>query len=104
MSAPPTKPIKTITRKADTGATNHFISNNNLGYLQVKPPSKTYPTIDALVPTGHTMTSKGHVNLPISHIPPFAKLAHVMPKLASGSLLSIGKICGANCTAIFDSK
>ena len=103
MSAPPYTPSKSITLKADTGATNHFISTNDLGYLQVKPPTEFYPSINALVPTGHTMTSKGHVHLPISHIPPSASLAHVMPKLASGSLMSVGKICDAGCTAIFDS-
>ena len=103
MSSPPFTPSKSITLKADTGATNHFISTNDLGYLQVKPQTKLYPPINALVPTGHTMTSKGHVHLPISHIPPSASLAHVMPKLASGSLMSVGKICDAGCTAIFDS-
>ena len=97
MSAPPIKPIKTITLKADTGATNHYISTNDLGYLHVKIPSETCSTIHALVPTGHIMQSQSHVNLPISHIPSPAKLA-------SGSLVSIGKICDANCTAIFDSK
>jgi len=104
VSAPPITSSKNITLKADTGATNHFISINDLGYLHVKPPSKIYPTINALVPTDHTMTSKGHVHHPISHIPSSASLSHVMPNLASGSLLSIGKICDAKCTAIFDSK
>ena len=103
MSSPPFTPSTSITLKADTGATNHFISTNDLGYLQVKPPTELHPPINALVPTGHTMTSKGHVHLPISHIPPSASLAHVMPKLASGSLMSVGKICDAGCTAIFDS-
>ena len=103
MSSPPFTPSTSITLKADTGATNHFISTNDLGYLQVKPPTELHPPINALVPTGHTMTSKGHVHLPISHIPPSASLAHVMPKLASGSLMSVGKICDADCTAIFDS-
>ena len=54
----------------------------------------------SIVPTGHIMKSTHHTHLPF-HLPKAATLAHVMPSLDSGSLLSIGQTCDANCTAFF---
>ena len=101
VSAPPTI-TRPIPLKADTGATSHFIRANDLGNLSFKSPNSAHPTITAVVPSGHLITSQGHVHLPVPTLPSHATIGHVMPQLASGSLLSIGKLCDARCTAIFD--
>ncbi len=103
VSAPPIKSKQDIiTLKADTGATSTFLDAKDVGKLTVHAPTKTQPSIGALVPSGHIIQSQGHTHLPITNLPSSTTLAHVMPKLASGSLLSVGTVCDANCTAIFD--
>ena len=42
--------------------------------------------------------------LNIPHLPHAARQAHMFDELASGSLLSIGQLCDAGCTAWFDKK
>jgi hypothetical protein len=49
------------------------------------------------------MKSTHTATLPIPSLSPKATKAHVFSSLASGSLLSVGKICDQNCTAIFTS-
>lgn len=44
-------------------------------------------------------THRGHIDLPI--LPKEATVTHMFPSLASGSLLSIGQLCDAGCTALF---
>ena len=39
--------------------------------------------------------------LDLPHLPPSARIAHIFPALASGSLLSIGQLCDHGCTATF---
>ena len=37
-------------------------------------------------------------------LPQQARTAHIFPQLASGSLLSIGQLCDAGYTALFDKR
>ena len=99
MSAPPT----TNSIKADTGATGHFIDqpSTNLNLTKVAPI--TNPSIKVLLPNGDTMQSTHTTTLPIN-LPQSARTAHVFPSLASGSLLSVGKLCDEGCTAVFTKK
>ena len=39
--------------------------------------------------------------LDLPHLPPAARIAHIFPDIASGSLLSIGLLCDHGCTATF---
>ena len=50
------------------------------------------------------MTYKSTTNLSLPSLPPFTTISHVFPSLSSRSLLSAGKICDHNCTAIFTNR
>jgi hypothetical protein len=105
VSSPPLSQKNNYIRlKADTGATSTFLHSQDLGALSIKPYTTQNPPIDAIVPSGHIIRSQGHTHLPVPQLPLQARIAHVMPKLASGSLLSVGTVCDAHCTAIFDAN
>ena len=100
---------------ADTGATGHFFSNemqehNDAGaaYINVNLPlTNIRPTnngIEVLLPNSARMRSTHTALLDIQGLPQQAKTTHIFPNLASGSLLSIGQLCDAGCTALFDKK
>jgi len=97
MSAPPF-----INVKVDSGASANFHELNH--HLPRQPTSSTNPSVSVIVPNGQIMTSNTTSNLPIPKLPPSATISHGFPKLASGSLLSVGQICDHNCTAIFTNK
>ena len=94
MSAPHTKII------ADTGATDHFIDSRS-SHLPTQSITPTNPSIPVLLPNGQFMHSQATTNLPVPNLPRQATKAHVFSSLASGSLLSVGKMCDENCTAVF---
>ena len=97
MSAPP---ITTNTIMADTGATGHFLDKRT-SILKTTAVSRTNPSIDVLLPNNQIMQSSHTSSLPIPSLPASATKAHVFSSLASGSLLSVGKLCDHKCTAIF---
>ena len=100
MSTPPTT-SSTLTLQADTGATDNFVIQNEMSNIHQTPTSINNPAINVIVPNGATMQSNSTMHLPIPGLPPSATKAHGFNNLASGSLLSVGKVCDANCTAIF---
>ena len=62
------------------------------------------PAIQSLpvtIPNGAIVYSSHVGELDLSNLPPAARIAHVFPDLASDSLLSIGQLCDAGCTAFF---
>jgi hypothetical protein len=67
------------------------------------PTSDSNPAVHVIVPNGNVMTSTGTTNLPLPHLKAATTKSHAFPKLASGSLLSVGQICDNACTAIFNS-
>ena len=85
---------------ADTGATGHFLDNTTIN-LQATPTSTTNSSIDVLLPNNETMQSTHTASLPIPSLPAAATKDHVFNSLASGSLLSVGKLSDHQCTAIF---
>ena len=97
MSAPPF-----INVKVDSGASANFHEINH--HLPHQSTSSKNPSVSFIVPNEQIMTSNTTSNLPIPTLPPSATLSHGFPKLASGSLLSVGQICNHNCTAIFTDK
>ena len=85
--------------KADSGATSHYIRPQDLHFLtdivhcngpKVYQPDKTTLSI----------TKQGTLQLSPS-LSQNAKQANILPGLANASLLSIGKLCNDDCTAIF---
>ena len=91
---------------ADTGATAHFFEQQHHHLVHTTiPVTHVTPTakgISVLLPNQATMQSShtGLLNLPA--LPLQARKVHLFPKLASGSLLSIGQLCDAGCQATFD--
>lgn len=83
----------------DTGCTIHLCTPDTpLIDLQ-----ETTDPITITIPDGNTMTSthEGHLDIPT--LPPAATLAHIVPELNTHSLISIGQLCDAGCTAIVTS-
>ena len=89
--------VRTI---ADTGASDHFFefAHTDLPIINVRP---TTDGISVLIPNGDHMLSTHTAELDLPHLPHQAKQVHLFPSLASGSLLSIGKLCDAGCYAVF---
>ena len=87
----------------DTGATNHFYSvptssapHDNLRNIQPDPTG-----IQVLLPNHETITSTHKAKLNTPTLPDSATSVHLFPSLASGSLLSVGQLCDADCIATF---
>lgn len=93
---------------ADTGATGHFFTQEATEqFIHCAIPLKNIRDdqdgVAAKLPNGDIMYSTKQAELDIdSNIPKDAITAHIFPHLASGSLLSVGKLCDAGCTAMFN--
>jgi len=79
----------------DTGA--------SITCIQAAPHYKTSTTqpIIAGTPSGHTIRSTESALLNIPTLSNTATAAHTFKKLATGNLLSIGKLCDENCEVVF---
>ncbi len=81
----------------NSGATSHFLTTN-------APMTNILPAIVLLVahlPNGARVESTHTCTLDIPFLLPRAQAAHIIPGLASHSLLSIVTMCNAGCTIIF---
>ena len=94
---PPMKKPKLI---ADTGSFGHYLNPDDAKYL-VRIEDDTSVTVS--LPNETTMTSSLTGALNIDTIPMEARKAHVFNELTSWSLLSLGVLCDAGCTANFSS-
>jgi len=77
----------------DSGASSHFlISNTPVQNKEIAttPLHITLP-IDATVKSSHT------ADIAPPQLPPMAGIAHIVPGLASHSLISVVKLCNAGC-------
>lgn len=84
----------------DSGATDHFLHKNpNTTHIS----QAGYTPITVTLPNGNTLTSTQKCTLPISDMNEQAISGHVILKL-NMSLISIGKICDANYTAVFTNR
>jgi hypothetical protein len=86
--------------KADSGASAQFHQITN--QLPHRPISDSNSAVHVIVPNGHIMTSTATKNLPLPHLKTATNKLHAFPKLAWGSLLSVGQICDNACTDIFN--
>jgi hypothetical protein len=81
----------------DSSATSHFLMTNapatNI-VLTTKP-------IIVRLPNGERVHSTHTCTINIPSLPPRARAAHIIPGLASHSLLSIVSLCNAGCTIHF---
>ena len=93
---------------ADTGATAHFFEHRHSNLIHTTIPvthiTPTAKGISVLLPNQAHMhsTHTGLLNVP--DLPLSARQVHLFPKLASGSLLSVGQLCDAGCQATFDKQ
>ena len=81
----------------DSGATSHFL-------LSMAPAANVRPTktpLRAKLPNGETIASTSECDLMIPGLPAAARRAHIMPGLASHSLVSVTKLTDAGCEVLF---
>ena len=80
----------------DTGATNHFIHPHH-----AINPAPTHHPIAVQLPDGSSIQTADAAELPITKLPQPSRIGHVLPSLASHSLVSIGRLCDHGFTATF---
>jgi hypothetical protein len=81
----------------DSGATSHFLTS-------LAPATNITPTTNPIVarlPNGERVTSTHTCTLDIPALPAAARLAHIIPNLASHSLISVVTLCNAGCDITF---
>ena len=81
----------------DSGATSHFL------VVDAPADDVTVATnpISVRQPDGAKVQSSHTCNLKIPLLPKKARLAHIIPGLASHSLLSVVRLCNCGCTVTF---
>lgn len=94
-SSPPSIPLI-----ADSGSTGHYLSLESQHITNLQPTSVP---ITVNLPDNSTMTSTHTADLIFNNLPAEAIKADIFPALLSHSLLSIGTLCDAGCTANFTS-
>ena len=81
----------------DSGATSHFL-------VTAAPTSGIMPATNPLkvtIPDGSQVQSTHTCKLAIPNLPDSARIGHIIPGLASHSLLSVVKLCNAGCEVSF---
>ena len=87
-------PTTTCIAKADSGATNHYFRLNDSFILEHISPTNG-PQIR--LPNNMSLTASKSGLLPVKHLTPQARRAHIIPGLESASLLSMGQLCDDGC-------
>ena len=83
-----------MTLKPDSGASAHFIRKSDKDILT---NLKTGHGPSVMLPDMTTINATQQGSLHIPMLSPRAKQAHVLPKLKSASLLSLGQLCDDDC-------
>ena len=81
----------------DSGATSHFL------VTEAPTSEMTIATmlIRVTIPDGSQVQSTHTCKLAIPELPDVARIGHIIPGLASHSLLSVVKLCNAGCEVSF---
>ena len=79
------------TRTRDSGATSHFLVTD-APVIDILPASLP---LTVQIPNGERVLSTHTYNLDMPHLPQKSRQGHIMPGLASHSLLSVTKLCNA---------
>jgi hypothetical protein len=82
---------------ADTGSTAHFGTIN----APVINKRRSLNPIHIRNPNGTIMISTHEADLDLPMLPPAARRIHIVPELASSSLISMGQLCDAGCSVAF---
>jgi hypothetical protein len=85
---------------ADTGSTAHF------GTTALPVVNKHIATTPLAIynPNGSVMYSSHVAELDLPDLPPAARQVHIVPALASHTLISIGQFCDAGCEVTFSAS
>ena len=96
------KSSKISTLKSYTGATGNYIRGKDTIILKNLEPTTTCPRVR--LPDNSIIQPKlpGHITLPM--LPSEATQAQTYPNRRSSILLSIGKLCDSDCSALFTKK
>jgi hypothetical protein len=94
---PPTFTLPHQLAIADTGSTAHF------GTIDAPVINKrlSLNPISIRTPNGTIMTLTHEADLDLPMLPPAARHIHIVPELASSSLISMGQLCDAGCSVAF---
>jgi hypothetical protein len=92
----PPEPISFII--ADAGSTGNFLGTNT---PVINQPPAANPNSILCNPNGSTIHSTHEAKLDVPGLPAAARKVHIVPGLASHSLLSIGQLCDAGCDVTF---
>ena len=87
--------------KADTGASGHYVASKDKHKIGIKNLRRTTTPKVVLLPNQETIQSTHDSELVIPIVSHQSKSATIFPNLTNASLLSIGKLCDDDCTAIF---
>ena len=95
-----TTPSTVFKLNTDSGATCHYLKNEDSSFLQnlTKLPDGLHATL----PNTSTIQATYSGLLPfVDILSPQAKTSFIFPGLSNESLLSVGQFCNNNCIAIF---
>ena len=98
------QPAHTISAP-DTGASDHFFGMRSRFFLNDVAPALN--PVRVRMPNGDVINSTHTASIPgLQSLPDDAKTVHLFPDsvLPHQSLLSVGKLCDAQCTAVFTAK
>ena len=82
----------------DSGASSHFL----LSAAPVHDKEIATNPLHIKLPDGTTIKSSHTANIALPQLPQMARLAHIVPGLASHSLVSVVKLCNAGCKVVMN--
>ena len=91
---------ETVIAKGDSGATKHYITNNDSTILKNITNNNT---VKVNLPNGDMLSSVKQGHLPIPLLSPIGKTAYVLKDLNT-SLISLGQLTDEGCTIVLTKK
>lgn len=82
----------------DSGVSSHFL----LSAAPVHDKKVATNPLHIKLLDGTTIESSHTANIALPQLPPMARVAHIVPSLASHSLVSVVKLCNAGCKVVMD--